>query len=115
MPDFFNILRPKNIEVGGRKSWTYQHGPIALVLMRTRRAPDSAISVDESSGFGILINCRVWVSGDTMFDAGYPIRFANLAEVMFHDTQLYTGGVHASYKELMTLPDEVRKKMYLYH
>ena len=34
---------------------------------------------------------------------------------MFHDTQLYSGGVHASYEELMTLPDEVRKKMYLYH
>jgi hypothetical protein len=50
-----------------------------------------------------------------MFDAGYPIRFASLAEVMFHDTQLYSGGVHASYEELMTLPDEVRKKMYLYH
>ena len=32
-----------------------------------------------------------------MFDAGYPIRFANLAEVMLHDTQLYKGGVHASY------------------
>ena len=50
-----------------------------------------------------------------MFDAGYPIRFANLAEVMFHDTQLYKGGVDTSYEELMTLPDEVRGKMYLYH
>ena len=116
LPDFFNIFRPKNIEVEARKSWSYQHGPIELVLMRTRHAPDSAISVDESQWcFGILINRRVWISGDTMFDAGYPIRFANLAEVMFHDTQLYKGGVHASYEELMTLPDEVRGKMYLYH
>ena len=53
--------------------------------------------------------------GDTMFDADYPIRFAKLVEVMFHDTQLFFGGVHTSYQELMTLPEDVRKKMYLYH
>lgn len=116
LPDFFNILRPENIQVEGRKFRTYKHGPIEFVIMRTRHTPDSAISVDESQWcFGILINRRAWISGDTMFDAGYPIRFSNLAEVMFHDTQLYSGGVHASYEELMTLPDEVRKKMYLYH
>ena len=116
LPDFFNILRPENIQVEGRKFWTYKHGPIEFVIMRTRHTPDSAISVDESQWcFGILINRRAWISGDTMFDAGYPIRFSNLAEVMFHDTQLYSGGVHASYEELMSLPDEVRKKMYLYH
>ena len=50
-----------------------------------------------------------------MFDADYPIRFAKLVEVMFHDTQLFFGGVHASYQELMTLPEDVRKKMLLYH
>ena len=53
--------------------------------------------------------------GDTMFDADYPIRFAKLVEVMFHDTQLFFGGVHTSYQELMTLPEDVRKKMYPYH
>ena len=46
---------------------------------------------------GVFINRKVWISGDTMFDADYPIRFAKLAEVMFHDTQLFFGGVHASY------------------
>ena len=28
---------------------------------------------------------------------------------------LFFGGVHASYQELMTLPGDVRKKMFLYH
>ena len=50
-----------------------------------------------------------------MFDADYPIRFSKMAEVMFHDTQLFFGGVHASYHELNTLPDDVKSKMYLYH
>ena len=116
LTDFFNILRPQNIEIEGRKFWVYKHGPIELVIMRTRHFPDTAISVDESQWCsGVFINRKVWISGDTMFDADYPIRFAKLAEVMFHDTQLFFGGVHASNPELMTLPEDVRKKMFLYH
>jgi hypothetical protein len=113
LTDFFNILRPQNIEIEGRKFWAYKHGPIELVIMRTRHFPDTAISVDESQWCsGVFINRKVWISGDTMFDADYPIRFGRLAEVMFHDTQLFFGGVHASYQELITLPEDVRAKMF---
>lgn len=114
--DFFEILRPKVSQVLGRKVWIYQHGPIEIILMRTRHFPDSADSVDESQWCcGLYINRRVWISGDTMFDREYPERFAREAEVMFHDCQLFKGGVHASYEELMTLKPEIRAKMYLYH
>ncbi len=34
---------------------------------------------------------------------------------MFHDCQLFQGGIHASYHELMRVPASIRKKMYLYH
>jgi len=116
LADFFNIQRPQSIEIFNRKCWAFQLGPIEIVIMRTRHFPDSAYSVDESQWCcGILINRRVWISGDTMFDPEYPIRFAGLAEVMFHDCQLFQGGVHASYQELMTLPASVREKMFLYH
>ena len=114
--DFFDILRPKDTEVLGRKLWSYQHGPIELVLMRTRHFPDSAISIDDAQWCtGILINRRVWISGDTMFDRDYPMCFSKISEVMFHDCQMFQGGIHASYRQLMTLPDEVRGKIYLYH
>ena len=116
LTDFFDILRPKDTEVLGQKLWSYQHCPMELVLMRTRHFPDSAITVEKAQWCsGILINRRVWISGDTMFDRGYPTRFSEIAEVMFHDCQMFQGGVHASYRELMTLPEEVRAKMYLYH
>ena len=116
LSDFFNILRPESIEIDGRKFWSYKYGPIELTIMRTRHFPDTAISVDESQWCsGVFINRRAWISGDTMFDADYPIRFSKMAEVMFHDTQLFFGGVHASYQELNTLPDDVKSKMYLYH
>lgn len=114
--DFFDILRPKAIEVDGRKFWVYKHGPIELMIMRTRHFPDTAISVDESQWCcGVFINHRVWISGDTMFDREYPLRFHKEAEIMFHDCQLFKGGVHSSYHELMTLPPEVRAKTMLYH
>ena len=114
--DFFDILRPNPMEIHGEKCWTIQYGPIELIITRTRHFPDSAVNVDESQWCsGVFINKKVWISGDTMFDREYPERFSEEAEVMFHDCQLFQGGVHASYQELMSLPREVRKKMYLYH
>ena len=116
LTDFFDILRPKEIEILGQKTWLYQHGPIDLVFMRTRHIPDSATSVDGAQWCsGLLINRRVWISGDTMFDKDYPMSFSKISEAMFHDCQMFQGGVHASYRQLMTLPEEVRAKMYLYH
>ncbi|MBI5428605.1 MAG: MBL fold metallo-hydrolase [Nitrospinae bacterium] len=116
LTDFFDILRPKALEVSGRKCWGYRHGNMEIMIMRTRHFPDSAASVDESQWCcGVSINRRAWISGDTMFDPEYPRRFSQEAELMFHDCQLFYGGVHASYQELMTLPKEIRAKMYLYH
>ena len=54
LTDFFDILRPKEIEILGHKTWLCQHGYIGLVFMRTRHIPDSATSIDEAqwcSGF----------------------------------------------------------------
>jgi ribonuclease BN (tRNA processing enzyme) len=116
LADFFDILRPQKTEILGESIWFYQHGPIDLVFMRTRHVPDSATSIGEAQWCsGLLINRRVWISGDTMFDRDYPTSFSKISEVMFHDCQMFQGGVHASYRQLMTLPEEVRAKMYLYH
>jgi len=116
LKDFFDILYPKEIELFGRKLWSYQHGPMELIIMRTLHIPDSAISINEAQWCsGLLINRQVWISGDTMFDKNYPTQFSEISEVMFHDCQMFQGGVHASYRELMMLPKEVRSKTYLYH
>lgn len=116
LADFFEIERPVGMEIQGRKFWRYQLGPLEIIIMRTRHFPDSAANVDESQWCcGVMINQRVWISGDTMFDPNYVWRFADKVDIMFHDCQLYTGGVHASYHELMSLPREIRGKMFLYH
>ncbi|GJL78591.1 MAG: MBL fold hydrolase [Nitrospinaceae bacterium] len=116
LADFFDILRPTPAEIQGRKYWAYQHGPLEIAIMRTRHFPDSAYSAEESQWCcGVLINQQVWISGDTMIDRDYISRFAEISEVMFHDCQLFQGGIHASYHELMTMPADIRKKMFLYH
>ena len=57
----------------------------------------------------------VWFSADATFDRTQPL-FAT-ADVIFHDceTAAIATGVHAHYKELLTLPDSVRSKVTLYH
>jgi len=116
LADFFEVRRPASAETDGGLVWKYQHGPIEISIMRTRHFPDTAVSIEESQWCsGVFINQHVWVSGDTMFDAKYSIEYAKISELMFHDCQLFQGGVHASYHELMTLPETVRAKMLLYH
>ena len=116
LADFFEVRRPSPVTAKDGLVWKYQHGPIEISIMRTRHFPDTAVSIEESQWCsGVFINQRVWVSGDTMFDAKYSIEYAKISELMFHDCQLFQGGVHASYHELMTLPETVRRKMLLYH
>jgi hydroxyacylglutathione hydrolase len=89
---------------------------IDLKLVRTNHIPDS--SRNWSTAFysiGVLVDDRILVSGDTMFDPRLIEEFGSEADVVFHDCQDFTGGVHASYDELLTLPAELRAKMLLYH
>jgi len=116
LADFFNVQRPGAVETNTGRVWNYQHGPIDISIMRTRHFPDTAVSIEEAQWCcGVFINQRVWISGDTMFDPEYPIKYADVSELMFHDCQLFQGGIHASYNELMALPESVRAKMFLYH
>ncbi len=117
LADFFKIQTPSpenGTETG--LVWNYRQGPIEISVMRTRHFPDTAVNIEESQWCsGVFINQRVWISGDTMFDRDYPLKYSEKAELMFHDCQLFQGGVHASYHELMTLPESIRAKMFLYH
>jgi hypothetical protein len=56
-------------------------------------------------------------TSDTRFDAALIEDYDNLMdlEVIFHDCQLFTGGVHASLDELSELPDKLRSKIILMH
>ncbi len=56
-------------------------------------------------------------SGDTRFDYPAYMQMMDKADVCFHDCQLFdqTDAVHASLNECLSLPEQLRKKTYLYH
>lgn len=72
--------------------------------------------------YGIHINDTktgesVFFSGDSRFDFDTYRDRMTAAKFNFHDTQLYDdpAPVHALLSELRTMPEDVKKKTYLYH
>ncbi len=89
---------------------------IDIKVMRTHHIQDPTGEWQKMFySLGVLIDDRVFVSGDTMFDRELIETYGAGAESIFHDCQDYSGGVHASYEELCTLPAELKEKTVLYH
>ena len=70
--------------------------------------------------FGLLFtvnNIKTFLTTDTQFSPAQIMDFYNQADVIFQDceTSPYKSGVHANYTELRGLPDEIKRKMWLYH
>lgn len=62
-------------------------------------------------------NVKVFITSDTQW-APHQLRdFIRSSDVVFHDceTSKYPSGVHAHYEDLVTLPIELKSKMWLYH
>lgn len=59
-------------------------------------------------------NTNVFITGDTKFKFYYEYE---QADMIFQDVEFaeYPGSVHAQFHLLCTLPEEVKKKMWLYH
>lgn len=116
--DLFDIIRPVPVTDFSREAWQASVNSINLIMLRTKHIPDSAQSWKDSFfSVGVIIDERVLFTSDTRFDpelvnetdAKYNF------EVIFHDCQFFTGGVHASLDELNNFPAELKKKMYLSH
>ncbi|OHD54871.1 MAG: MBL fold metallo-hydrolase [Spirochaetes bacterium GWF1_51_8] len=116
--DFFDVIEPKLLKGYSRDFYEAKIGSINLKIMRTMHFPDSSTSWKDSFwSTGIVIDDRVFYPSDTRFDPELisEIEERFKPEAMFHDTQFFTGGVHASLDDLSTLPAAVKKKMHLVH
>jgi len=120
LSDYVNLVFADPVPGPGRPAHDLVVGEggdaIGLKLFRTNHIPNDPASWE--TGFhsvGVLVDDRVLISGDTMFDREMIDAFGARAEVIFHDCQGFTGGVHASYDELLTLPAPTREKTFLYH
>jgi len=116
--DFWRPLRPERVSGLGRETWGYRLGEIDVQMPRTMHFPDNAASWQESFwSCGVLLDERVLFTSDTRFDPALLMEFDRRyqLEMIFHDCQFFTGGVHASLDELITLPEDLRRKMVLMH
>lgn len=116
--DYWDILRPIRINGTPREMWQLSLGDLDIKLPRTKHFPDNADSWQDSFwSCGVVLDERVLFTSDTRFDPDllFELDGEYGLEMIFHDCQFYTGGVHASLEELATLPDEMKQKMVLMH
>jgi ribonuclease BN (tRNA processing enzyme) len=114
--DFFDVIRPQWKTYQPREIFELDYGGIHLEMFRTKHIPEKSGTWDASFvSFGLFIDNRVFISGDTRFDLELINLYAERSEVMFHDVQFFPGAVHAPLTELKTLSDDIKRKMYLIH
>ena len=116
--DLWHCIRPTLLDDHPRETWDANVGGLNVRMPRTMHYPDSARSWEDSFwSCGLIVDQRILFTSDTRFD---PDLVCGLDatydfEVIFHDCQLFTGGIHASLAELMTLPAAIRAKTILMH
>jgi ribonuclease BN (tRNA processing enzyme) len=116
--DLWSVVRPKKMKNSPRETWETNIGSINIKMPRTMHFPDSARSWKDSAwSCGVIIDDRIFYSSDTRFDRDLIESFNDKYrfDIIFHDCQLFTAGVHASIDELATLPVRLKKKMILMH
>jgi ribonuclease BN (tRNA processing enzyme) len=116
--DFWDAIVPRRIRGADRELSEAIVGEIELRLFRTKHIPDSA--PDWSSSFpsyGVILDRRILFTSDMRYDPDIIIALDEEYgfEAIFHDCQLFTGGVHASLDELAGLPRDIRAKTRLMH
>ena len=74
-----------------------------------------AFHVPQKFCCGLKIDDRIYFSGDTQFAPEEVKQIAPHVERIYHDCQFSSGGIHASFEQLLTLPEQIRRKTWLMH
>ena len=116
--DYFNQIKPEQILTEPFEMYEVNVGSINVKLFRTKHVTCNDPEVFQIS-YGLMIDDRVLYPCDTQYNPeqinylvhNFPVK------VIFHDCDIsgYSEGVHASYAQLKTLPDEIRAMTYLCH
>jgi ribonuclease BN (tRNA processing enzyme) len=116
--DYWDTITPKPIKGGDRELCEARLENLDLRLFRTKHIPDSTLGWDSSfTSYGLILDKRILYTSDTRYDPEMILAFDAKYhfEAIFHDCQLFTGGVHASLDELAGLPPEIRARTRLMH
>ena len=118
LDDYFNQIKPELLQTEPFEMYETNVGSINVKLFRTNHVT-CAETGDFQISYGVLIDDKVLYPCDTQFNQQqleyliekYPVK------VIFHDCDIsgFSEGVHASYAQLKTLPDNIRAMTYLCH
>lgn len=114
--EYYDVIRPVPVEGRSRETWRAEVGSIRLEIFRTHHVLGSP-SADGMTftSHGLLIDDRIFFSGDSRFDRQLIDDYARRAEVWIHDAGIYETPLHASLDELRSLPREITERMLLVH
>lgn len=118
--DYFNQFNPQKIQTKPFEVYKIDFYGINLKLFRTRHVAIKNGSLNNSGiSYGLIIDDRILFTGDTQFNPK-QIEFLNNKfkfECIFHDCDVSgtSKAVHATYDELKTLNQDIKKIMYLNH
>jgi ribonuclease BN (tRNA processing enzyme) len=116
--DLWDAVEPVPVPGADRELCEAWIGSIKLTMFRTKHIPDNSPSWRSSApSYGVIIDDRILYTSDTRYE---PELFDFLGErytfdAIFHDCQLFTGGVHASLDELAGLPADIKARTTLMH
>ena len=118
LPDYFFI---RALQIGDPEK---DHFTL-LKRYRFKPFPTDHIQIERKydwPSFGLYIEDiqsgeSAFFSGDTRFDYSAYATMLKHARICFHEVQLFDelSPVHATLSQLRTLPDDIRKKTWLYH
>lgn len=114
--DWFNLVTPEVMSYEYRETSRIKFGGIEIRLFRTKHFPDSVETWRESHwSIGMLIDEKVFISGDTRFDPELISLYAPKASIIFHDCAFWNDPVHTPISDLRTLAPDIKRKMHLIH
>lgn len=114
--DFFDVVSPQWEATQPREVHKVKVGDLELELFRTNHIPEQAPNWEASFvSYGLLIDGRVFFSGDSQFDSELLNMYYLRADHYFHDVQFFPGAVHAPLEDLRHLSQDVTSSMTLMH
>ncbi len=119
--DYFVQYKPELINKKPFEIYETNFGSINIKLFRTLHVTTEPGSYKNAQfSQGLILDDKVLFTGDTQFNPKqleWLLNEYKTIEFIFHDCDFsgYSEGVHASYRQLKTLPVETKAKMYLCH
>lgn len=92
------------------------------IKFRLMKMPHIQSGQKDHDSYGLIIEeqsdgTNVFFTADTQFRPELIKEMADKVDIIFHDceTTPFRTGVHSHYEELCTLPEDVKRKIWLYH